>query len=95
MIDLQIGREELRPFIVAVKSTDHFPVADNDQPDGQRFWPVEFDDELAAARARYCDGTHEMVQGRADGMTIQYLLPRKAAVPPRPFPMATVNEVFA
>lgn len=73
-----VGREALRPFIVAVKRHDR--------------WPFEYEPALAEAREAYCAGTHEMCQGR-DGQTIiQYLIPRKVPVPPRPFPMAMIRE---
>src|SRR5690348_17937103 len=39
-----------------------------------------------------CAGTHEMAQGHDGGTTIQYLIPRKAPVPPRPFPTATITQ---
>lgn len=73
-----VGREALRPFIVAVKR-------------GAR-WPDEFEPALERARADYCSGTHEMCQGREGPTIIQYSIPRKAPVAPRPFPVARAVE---
>lgn len=76
----EIGRESLRPFIVAVKHV----CADG--------WPPAAGAALLEARERYCEGTHEMVQGR-DGQTIiQYLIPRKTPVGPRDFPWAGIHS---
>lgn len=95
MLNAEIGRPELRDFIVATKPVGAFPQPDIEQPDGQRFWPKPFDAALRRARELYCAGTHEMAQARAEGHVIQYLIPRKTPVPPRPFPVARAGDEVA
>ena len=72
----EVGRESLRPFIVAVRHAD-----------AER-WPPGSDAALQEARERYCEGTHEMCQGRDGKTIIQYLIPRKEPVPARDLPWA-------
>ncbi len=85
---IDVGRPELRKFVVAVRERDRFPTPDDSCPDKLRWWPAEFDAALERARELYCTGTHEMVQGRVDGLVIQYLIPRKKRTEARPFPLA-------
>ncbi len=94
-MNIEIGRPELRKFIVAVRDASHFPQSDIRCPDGQRWWPTVFDAALQRARNLYCAGSHEMAQARVDGLVIQYLIPRKKWVDQRPFPIARCGEVAA
>lgn len=67
-----IGRETLRPYIVAVK-----------QADGS--WPIHKWPEIERAQRQYDDGTHEMFQGRDGIWIILYCRPRRKAVAPRTY----------
>ena len=70
--EFAVGREELRRHIVAVKQSF-------------RAWPDKYDAALSIASKLYEAGTHEMCQGREGATIIQYLIPRKRPVGPRPF----------
>lgn len=69
-----LGREELRKYIVSARHVDS-PV-----------WPLEDEGKLEDARAAYEAGSHEMCQGRDKrGWIIQYLIPRRKRAGARKF----------
>ena len=69
--------ERLRDYVVAVRKIDHGA------------WPKQYQAILMDARTKYNAGTHEMVQGRGDGVVFQYCIPRKEPTAPRRYFLPT------
>lgn len=62
----QLGKPGMERYVVAAK------------PDGNPFWPPQFEDAINKARKLYDQGTHEMCQGlNPGGWVVLYLIPRK------------------
>ncbi|WP_353640762.1 helix-turn-helix domain-containing protein [Mesorhizobium sp. WSM2239] len=68
----ELGREHVRPFVIAIKRCGHE-------------WGDEFADVLTDARRKFDRGTHEMTQSIDQGWVVQYLIPRRNPTNPRRF----------
>jgi hypothetical protein len=69
-----LGREELRKYIVSARHVD------------SSVWPLEDEAKIDEARSLYEAGSHEMCQGRdARGWFVLYLIPRTKRAGARKF----------